>query len=62
MDLLLITEEDKKHYVYVKDFNRMRAKHKGKKYFCKGCLTFFFNSEEALQKHKTVCFITESHL
>lgn len=58
MDLLLITEEDKKHYVYVKDFNRMmysKAKHKGKKYFCKGCLTFFLNSEEALQKHKTVC-------
>lgn len=59
MDLLLMTEEEKKHYVYVKDFNRMtynKTKHKGKKYFCKGCSTFFFNSEEAIQKHKTVCF------
>ena len=39
MDLLLITEEEKKHYVYVKDFNRMmynKTKHKAKKYFYKG--------------------------
>ena len=34
INLLLITEKDKSHYVFIKDFNRLmfsRAKHKDKK-------------------------------
>ena len=35
LNLLLITEKDKSHYVFIKDFNRLmfsRTKDKGKKY------------------------------
>ena len=36
MDLLLISDENKSHYVYIKDFNRFmcnKTKNKNKKYF-----------------------------
>ena len=38
MDLLLISDENKSHYVYIKDFNRFmcnKKKNKNKKIFCK---------------------------
>ena len=38
MDILLISDENKSHYVYIKDFNRFicnKTKNKNKKYFCK---------------------------
>ena len=38
INLLLITDENKSHYVYIKDFNRFmcnKTKNKNKKYFCK---------------------------
>ena len=38
MDLLLISDKFKSHYVYIKDFGRFmfnKIKYKGKKYFCK---------------------------
>ena len=38
---LLISNENKSHYVYIKDFNRFmcnETKNKNKKYFCKYCL------------------------
>ena len=38
MDLLLISDENKSHYVYIKDLNRFmgnKTKNKNKKYFCK---------------------------
>ena len=41
MDLLLISDENKSHYVYIKDFNRFmcnKTKIKNKKFFCKCCL------------------------
>ena len=41
MDLLLISDESKSHYVYIKDFDRFifsKTKNKNKKYFCKCCL------------------------
>ena len=34
---LLITEKDKSHYVFIKDFNKLmfsRTKHKNKKHYC----------------------------
>ena len=40
LNLLLITEKGKFHYVFIKDFNRLmfsRTKHKGKKHYCISC-------------------------
>ena len=57
MDLLLIFERDKSHYVYIKDFDKFmfhKAKAKNKKYFCKSCLQCFV-SKNVLTEHKKVC-------
>ena len=57
MDFLLLIEDDKSHYVYIKDFNRFmfhKTKNKNKKYFCKSCLQCF-SSKNVLTKHKEVC-------
>ena len=59
MDLLLISDENKSHYVYIKDFNRFicnKTKNKNKKYFCKCCLKCF-SSEKVLIKHKENCLV-----
>ena len=43
MDLLLINDENRSHYVYVKNFNKFifnKAKHKNKKHFCRYCLQY----------------------
>ena len=57
MDLLLLTDNDKSHYLYIKDFNRFmfhKTKTKNKKWFCKNCLQCF-SSESVLIKHKENC-------
>ena len=57
MDLLLLIEDDKSHYVYIKDFNRFmfhKTKNKNKKWFCRSCLQCF-SSENMLIKHKEDC-------
>ena len=57
MDLLLITDENKSHYVYIKGFNRFmcsKTKSKNRKHFCRYCL-LCFSSEKVLQEHKKVC-------
>ena len=57
MDLLLLIEDNRLHYVYIKDFNRFmfhKTKNKNKKWFCKNCLQCF-SSENILIKHKTDC-------
>ena len=54
MDLLLIFDENKSHYVYIKDFNRLmfnKTKNKNKKYFFKFCLQCF-SSKKVLAEHK----------
>ena len=54
LNLLLITEKDKSHYVFTKDFNRLtfsRTKHKNKKHYCMSCLQNF-TTEEILSNHK----------
>ena len=59
MDLLLISNKNKSHYVYIKDFNRLmcnKTKNKNKKYFCKCCLQCF-SSEKVLIEHKENCLI-----
>ena len=43
MDLLLISDKFKSHYVHIKDFDRFmfnKTKYKGKKYICKTFLVF----------------------
>ena len=57
LELLLITEDDNKHYVLIKDFNRFmfnQTKHEHKKHFCMYCLQCF-SSEEVLKNHKENC-------
>ena len=57
LNLSLITEKDKSHSVFVKDFNRLmfsRTKHKEKKHDCMSCLQSF-TTEEILFNHKKQC-------
>ena len=57
MDLLLLIDDDKSHYVYIKDFDRFmshKTKNKNKKYFWKSCLQCF-SSKNVLTQHKDVC-------
>ena len=53
MNLLLITKDEKRHYVLIKDFNKFmynQSKHKEKKHFCMFCLQCF-SSERVLANH-----------
>ena len=57
MNLLLLIDDDKSHYMYIKDFHRFmfhQTKNKNKKWFCKSCL-LCFSSESVLIKHKENC-------
>ena len=57
MQLLLLIDDDKSHYVYIKDFDRFmfhKTKNKNKKWFCRSCLQCF-SSENVLIKHKEDC-------
>ena len=59
MNLLMIHEDNKSHYVYIKDFNRLMfnaSKHGNKKWFCMRCLQHF-SSEIILEKHKDDCLV-----
>ena len=57
MNLLLITKDEKKHYVLIKDFNAFmynQSKHKERKHFCMYCLQYF-SSERILANHVNNC-------
>ena len=57
MDLLLLIDDDKSHYVYIKDFDRFmfhKTKNKNKKWFYRSCLQCF-SSENVLIKHTENC-------
>ena len=57
LNLLLITENENKHYVLIKDFNKFmynQTKHKERKHFCMYCLQCF-SSERVLTNHKENC-------
>ena len=44
MDLLVLIDDDKSHYVYIKDFDRFmfhKIKNENKNYFCKSSLQCF---------------------
>ena len=58
VDLLLIGEGEKKHYVLIKDFNTFmhdHSLHHGRKHFCCYCL-YAFITEEILKCHIKDCF------
>ena len=55
--MLLLIDDAKSHYVYIKDFNRYmfyKTKNKNKKHFCKNCLQCF-SSENMSTEHKKDC-------
>ena len=57
MNLLLITEDEQKHYVLIKDFNAFmynQTKNENKKHFCMYCLQCF-SSESILANHVNNC-------
>ena len=57
ISLLLITKDEKKHYVLIKDFNTFmynQTKHKERKHFCMYCLQCF-SSESILANHVNNC-------
>ena len=59
IDLLLVSNENKSHYVYIKDFNRFmfsKTKNRNKKDFCKCCLQCF-NNEQVLIEHRENCLM-----
>ena len=59
MDVLLLTDDDKSHYVYIKHFDRFmfqKTKNKNKKHFCKRCLQCF-SGKNVLTEHKEDCLV-----
>ena len=57
MDLLLISDENKSHYVYIKDCDRFvcnKTKNKNRKYFCKCCLQCFSSGKILIEHTKIV--------
>ena len=59
MNVLIIHEGDRSHYVYIKDFNRLmfnKTKNKNKKWFCMRCLQCF-SSENILVRNKKDCLV-----
>ena len=57
MNLLLITKDEKKHHVLIKDFNSFmynQLKHKERKHFCMHCLQCF-SSETISANHVKNC-------
>ena len=57
MDLMLLIDDDKSHYMYIEDLDRFmfhKTKTKNKKWFYKSCLQCF-SSENVLTKHKEDC-------
>ena len=58
IDLLLITDENNSHYVYIRDFNKFmwnKTRCRNKKPFFLYCLQYF-SSERVLVEHKEICF------
>ena len=59
LNLLLITEDEKNHYVLIKDFNKFmynQTKHKDKKHFCMYCLQNF-TTEKIFKNHSEICMV-----
>ena len=59
IDLLLLIDDDKSHYVYLKDFIFRKMRNNNKKQFCKNSLQCF-TSENILIKHRQDCLSINS--
>ena len=62
MDLLLLINDNKSHYVYIKDFNIFmfrKTKSKNKEWFCRSCLQCF-SSKNVLIKPEDDCLSINS--
>ena len=63
INLMLITESNRKHYVAIKSLSRLlrsqNTKHKGKEYFCMNCLQGFWE-EKSKNEHVGYCKDNES--
>ena len=63
INLMLITESNRKHYVAIKSLSRLlwsqNTKHKGKEYFCINCLQGFWE-EKSRNEHVGYCKDSES--
>ena len=63
INLMLITEHNRKHYVAIKSLSRslskQNSKHKGKEYFCMNCLQGFIE-ESSRNEHEGYCKDNES--
>ena len=63
INLMLITENNRKHYVAIKSLSRLlssqNTKHKGIEYFCKNCLQGF-NEESSRDEHLDYCINNKS--
>ena len=63
INLMLITGNNRKHYVAIKSLSRLlssqNTKHKGKEYFCMNCLQGF-NEERSRDEHLNYCINNES--
>ena len=59
LNVLLISNEEKSHYVFIKNFNRLmysKTKHQHKKHFCMSCLQNF-TTKEILNSHRERCLL-----
>ena len=61
LDVLLISNEEKSHYVFIKDFNRImysevKTKNQRKKLFCMSRLQNF-TTKKKLSKHRERCLL-----
>ena len=59
LNVLLISNEETSHYVFIKDFSRLmfsRTKQKDKKHFCMSCLRKF-TTKEILNNHRKCCLL-----
>ena len=54
VDLLLLEEEEKTHYVLIKNFSRLMNTKTVQKFWCKNCLHGFYN-EQGLINHSELC-------
>ena len=59
LNVLLISNEEKSHYVFIKDFNRLmysKTKYKDRKHFCMSCLQNF-TTKEILSNYRKRCLL-----
>ena len=61
LNVLLITSEEKSHYVFIKYFDRLmyskvQTKNQHKKFFCMACVQNF-TTAEILSNHKKQCLL-----